>query len=147
MILLMQHCVAWYNHCVRCSLGLEAERVSPWQDARLEMIDSGRNTCTARAVDQLKLIDPDMAPQMVATFLAVASAPSNGILLRELRELLGFTGATISRNVAALGRTHRRGMPGHDLVEAYENPLNQSQKIVRLTSKGRTPVQRATLAI
>lgn len=50
---------------------------------------------------------------------------------------LGISKSSVSRNVAALSQLHRLGRPGHNLVEAYEDPEDRRNKRVRLTSKGR----------
>ena len=98
-------------------------------------------TALVRAIDQLRVLDPDMPSQQVVTFLTVAAAGNEGIPMADLRASMGMTGASTSRNVAALGKVHRRGLPGLELVEAYENPMNRSQKIVVLTPKGRRVAQ------
>jgi DNA-binding MarR family transcriptional regulator len=43
--------------------------------------------------------------------------------------------------VAALGKWHKLGEPGLDLVEAVEDPIERRRKIMFLTPKGRAQVQ------
>jgi DNA-binding MarR family transcriptional regulator len=83
--------------------------------------------------------DPVMPIQMLQTFLAVARQP--GISMQQLGEILRTSQASCSRNVAALGRWHKFGEPGLDLVEAVEDPVERRRKIMFLTPKGCTRVQ------
>lgn len=83
--------------------------------------------------------DPVMPIQMLQTFLAIAVQP--GISMQQLGEILKTSQASCSRNVAALGKWHKFGEPGHDLVEAVEDPVERRRKIMFLTPKGRARAQ------
>jgi DNA-binding MarR family transcriptional regulator len=83
--------------------------------------------------------DPVMPTQMLQTFLAVARQP--GINMQQLGEILKTSQASCSRNVAALGKWHKLGEPGLDLIEAVEDPIERRRKIMFLTPKGRAHVQ------
>jgi DNA-binding MarR family transcriptional regulator len=83
--------------------------------------------------------DPVMPIQMLQTFLAVAKQP--GISMQQLGEILRTSQASCSRNVAALGKWHKFGEPGLNLVEAVEDPTERRRKIMFLTPKGRARVQ------
>ena len=48
-----------------------------------------------------------------------------------------MTGASASRNVAALSKHHRHNKAGHDLVYSYENPAKRIEKFIELTPKGK----------
>jgi DNA-binding MarR family transcriptional regulator len=89
--------------------------------------------------------DPVMPIQMLQTFLAVARQP--GITMHQLGEILQTSQASCSRNVAALGKWHKFGEPGLDLVEAVEDPVERRRKIMFLTPKGRARVQEVLSAI
>ena len=89
--------------------------------------------------------DPVMPIQMLQTFLAVARQP--GITMYQLGEILKTSQASCSRNVAALGKWHKLGEPGLDLVEGVEDPVERRRKIIFLTPKGRARVQEVLSAM
>ncbi|MFG1488107.1 MarR family transcriptional regulator [Oceanospirillum sp. HFRX-1_2] len=86
-------------------------------------------------ITELRHIGPDMPIQTAATFLSVAN--EEGITMKRLSEKLGISQSSVSRNVAALSKTHRLNKPGYDLLYAMEDPTERRRKIVRLTPKGR----------
>lgn len=61
--------------------------------------------------------------------------------IKEVGEYLGVTSASASRNIASLSKWSRHGKAGHDLIEAYENPMYRSQKLIRLTAKGKRVIK------
>ena len=91
------------------------------------------------AIEIARAEDPVMPIQMLQTFLAVARQP--GITMQQLGEILQTSQASCSRNVAALGKWHKFGEPGLDLVEAVEDPVERRRKIMFLTPNGRARVQ------
>jgi DNA-binding MarR family transcriptional regulator len=58
-----------------------------------------------------------------------------------LGEILKTSQASCSRNVAALGKWHKFGEPGLDLVDWVEDPAERRRKIIFLTPKGGARVQ------
>lgn len=76
----------------------------------------------------------DMPVQTILVFLHVARWP--GITMKELAQRLNMAQATMSRNVALLGRYYRQGSGGHDVIEATEDPLARHRKNCYLTPKG-----------
>lgn len=58
--------------------------------------------------------------------------------MKDLQSRVGLAKSSVSRNVAALSHQHRLGKPGHGLVEAYEDPEDRRNKLVRLTPKGKS---------
>lgn len=92
-----------------------------------------------RVLEALRGLDPDMPIQYALSFLTVAR--HEGLSIRELSERLGIAQSSASRNVAALSRWHSFGKPGHDLVQAEEDPRERRRKIVTLTPKGRALVE------
>lgn len=88
-----------------------------------------------RAVEELRKIDPEMQAHTINIFLVVCMNP--GITMKDLGQQLGVSQATMSRNIAALGKVHRLNRPGLDLVEAQEDPAERRRKIVNLTPKGK----------
>src|SRR4051812_48761823 len=86
------------------------------------------------AIEVLRKLDPEMPAQTAVTFLIVAQEP--GIGMAELAERLGIAQSSTSRNVAYLSRWRAYEKPGHNLVEASENPQDRRAKVVDLTPKG-----------
>lgn len=68
---------------------------------------------------------------------------AEGMTLTELAKKASISLATASRYVAALGKINRKKEEGLKLVEAFENPMERRQKIIRLTKKGQTVVNKA----
>lgn len=87
------------------------------------------------AIEELRKIDPELPTQHAAAFITVAFQP--GITMKEMADRLGISQSSSSRIVAALGKWHRLGKPGYDLVEASEDPAERRRKIMHLTPKGR----------
>ena len=91
------------------------------------------------AVDTIELfrtLDAEMQAQTMMCFLAVAKAHPTPIPMREVAHLVGLAQSSTSRNIALLGKTHRKGLPGLDLVNAREDVVDRRTKVVFLTSRG-----------
>lgn len=84
--------------------------------------------------DELRNLDPEIQAQTVTIFLLVASKP--GMPMRDLEKLTGLASSSVSRNVAAMGKLHRGGRAGLDILVAKEAPLDRRSKLVFLTPKG-----------
>ena len=67
-------------------------------------------------------------------FLAVAQ--QQPVTFAELEEVLGLSNSAISRTVAALGETHRKGTTGYGLCVVSKDPAEGRRFIVMLTAKG-----------
>ena len=87
------------------------------------------------AIAVLRGVDAEMPAQQIAVFLEVARAP--GITMKSLRETLGISQSSTSRNVSALGQVHRKGAPGRGLIVADVDPMERRRKVLRLTAAGR----------
>lgn len=97
------------------------------------------------AVDVLRMVDDQMPSQQMAVLMAVALRP--GITMQQLGDMVGISQSSCSRNVGALGEWHRKGIPGHGLVEAIEDPIERRRKVMFLTGKGRTIVGKLLQAL
>lgn len=86
-------------------------------------------------IEEMRKIDPEMQAHTINIFVMVCLNP--GITMKDLGERLGVSQATMSRNIAALGKVHRLNRPGYDLLQAEEDPVERRRKIVNLTAKGK----------
>lgn len=98
-----------------------------------------------KSLDELRKIDPHMPTQMAVTFIYVAMNP--GCSFGKLEKDCGYSQASSSRNIAALGKYHRAGRPGHDLVrpELDYDSNDLRKKILRLTPKGKRVAETLSL--
>lgn len=92
-----------------------------------------------RLLEAFRRLDPDLPIQYALSFLTIAQ--NEGLSMRELSERLEIAQSSASRNVAALSRWHSFGKPGHDLVEAAEDPRERRRKVITLTPKGRQLIE------
>ena len=88
-----------------------------------------------QAIEAVRQIDPEMQAHTINIFLLICMFP--GITMKDLGERVGVSQATMSRNIAAMGKVHRMNRPGYDLVLAEEDPAERRRKIVTLTPKGK----------
>ena len=98
-----------------------------------------------KAIDVIRTSSDDMPAQQIQTFLCVALRP--GITMEDLGQDVGISQASVSRNIASLGKWHRLGKPGADYVEAIEDPRERRRKIIYLTHKGRKVMEKALEAL
>jgi DNA-binding MarR family transcriptional regulator len=87
-----------------------------------------------KLVAAFRKVEAEMPMQMAHTFLAVAIQP--GITMQTLSDQIGVSQSSTSRNVQTLGKWHRTGRPGYDLVEAVDDPVDTRRKIMFLTKDG-----------
>lgn len=85
-------------------------------------------------------VDPEMPLQQLLTLLVAARDP--GVTMQDVMKELDVSSASVSRNVAKLGRVDRHHEPGFDLVTAYEDPMERRRKVVDLTSHGKQLIRR-----
>ena len=90
------------------------------------------------ALDYLRRLDSEMPIQYAVSFLNIAlhEDKEEGLAVQDLESLVGLSQSATSRNVQALSKWFKPKVPGHDLVESFENPMDRRKKIVRLTQKG-----------
>jgi DNA-binding MarR family transcriptional regulator len=89
------------------------------------------------------LNDPTLSSQTISVFLTV-STKTEPMGVVELGAEMGISRSTSSRIIQQLGDGSRerasngtvKVLPGLGLVEAYEDPLNWSRKLVKITPKG-----------
>lgn len=92
-------------------------------------------------VNEMRDLDPEIQAQAIATLLVIAQNP-DGIKMQDLGKQVRISQSSVSRNVSLLSHTQRYGRPGHDLVVAFEDPMERRRKLVRLTPKGKRVVNR-----
>ncbi|TPI83492.1 winged helix DNA-binding protein [Mesorhizobium sp. B2-8-9] len=85
-------------------------------------------------LDEFAKLDPEMQIQQISVFLRIVEKPD--LSMRELEQLTGLSSSSVSRNVSALSKVHRKGQPGHDLVATYEDTQDRRIKRVKPTPKG-----------
>ncbi len=88
----------------------------------------------AAIIEEFRKLNPEMQAQQMAIFLTVAAKPD--LTITELAKLTGQASSSVSRNVAALGKTHRKGLPGLDILMAVEDPMDRRNKRISMTPKG-----------
>lgn len=99
-----------------------------------------------RLIERFRMLDSEIQAQSMAVLLKVAKHPVP-IKMAEIAEELGLSQSTVSRNVAYLGDWNRHKTKGHELVEAFEDPMERRRKLVRLTAKGKRFVNELTETI
>lgn len=88
-----------------------------------------------RAIEQLRDVDPEMPLQRASTFIYVAT--HEGCPIKDISDALGVVASTTNRNVRALGKTHRNGKGGHDLVTSDVDPVDPRRLLFSLTPQGK----------
>ena len=102
-------------------------------------------TKLVRALDLFRELNPDMSVQTIMVLLTVVM--HEGCTIKEIKDRVGFSYASASRNVAALSKWHRLKRPGYDLVEATADPYELRRKLVKLTPKGKEMARRLALSL
>lgn len=82
--------------------------------------------------------DIPMTLQQCELLLWISMRP--GITVREICDLTGLAQSSASRNIAALGLWHRKGVPGLDLVTTEKDPAEARREIIFLSPRGRQVV-------
>lgn len=100
---------------------------------------------TIQIIELFRKHDPEMGAQMISCFLHICGQP--GLTMQNLCDLTKLSQSSASRNVQTLGKWHRIGKPGRDLVEAVEDPHDTRRKIMFPTKKGETLMSEILTAI
>lgn len=88
----------------------------------------------ASFIEEFRKLNAEMQAQQMAIFLAVAAKPD--LTVTDIANATGHSTSSVSRNIAALGKTHRKGLPGLDILVAVEDPIDRRNKRIRMTPKG-----------
>lgn len=96
---------------------------------------SSRVNKLMRALDTIRALDPDIPSQTIVTFLVAMD--HEGETISEIRDRLGMSTSSASRNIAALTDWHRLRKPGLNLLVTETDPMNRRTRRVFLTVKGR----------
>ena len=99
----------------------------------------------SRGVAVVRMVDPDMKAQTLATLLWISQHQGKNI--EEMRTALGLTSSSASRAIARLLDTERPGRPGLNFVTSFDNPDDRREKLLMLTPKGVAFMQRLAKAI
>ena len=92
------------------------------------------------ALAQLKNLDGDMPVSQALSLILIAG--NEGLSLKELAQKTEIGMASASRYVSNFGKVTKPGSKGLGLVAAVEDPLERRKKIITLTPKGRTFVNK-----
>ena len=88
-------------------------------------------------LNHFAVLDQEMPIQQLRVYVEVALRDPEPTPMSELSIAVGIAQSSASRNVAALSNWNRHHNKGHDLLRAYEDPMNRRRKLVELTPKGR----------
>lgn len=91
-------------------------------------------------LDKLRALDADMPMAQAYSLLLIAR--DEGLSLKELATRAEVGMASASRYVAAFSQPSAPGRKGMGLVMAKEDPLERRKKIITLTAKGRTTINK-----
>lgn len=89
------------------------------------------------ALGMMGELDPEMPMQQFRVFVEVAIHDPKPMPMSELSIAVGIAQSSVSRNVAALSSWSRHRERGHELLRAYEDPMNRRRKLIELTPRGR----------
>lgn len=101
------------------------------------------------ALEQFRLLDPEIPIQQVVMFLIIArnTDEPEGTSQRELSDQLGIAISSVSRNLASLYQEDRWGRPGHQLIEREPDPNHSQKFIYRLSPKGKQIMTSLSVAL
>lgn len=93
-----------------------------------------------RAFEELFEQDKMLTGFQMYAFLLTAT--NEGIIQKDLEHKIGTSSAVASRTIAKLTKFGYDGRPGLDLIETTQDPSDRRFRIVTLTPKGRSLIQR-----
>lgn len=85
-------------------------------------------------IEEFRKLNSNIQAGQIAVFLHVMAKP--GITMKELERATGLSSTGVSRNVLALSEWFKKGEPGYNLVEAYDDDEDRRVKRVRPKPKG-----------
>ena len=89
----------------------------------------------ANLIEAFRGVSPELPSQMAAAFLIICR--NEGCSVKDVGDRLGLAKSSASRNISALSEVHRKGTPGFNLVETYDDPMDRRVKKINLTQKGK----------
>lgn len=89
------------------------------------------------ALHEFRKLDGQMPAQVIDMLLVLFEDPAAIISMGELANKSGMSQAATSRNVDTICKGFRHGGVGYGLAEAFEDPLNRRQKLIKLTHRGK----------
>lgn len=85
-------------------------------------------------IEEFRKLSPEIQAQQIVVFLHVIGKP--GITLKELERLTGLSSSSVSRNVLALSAVYKKGVPGHNLIETFDDPDDRRSKRAKPKARG-----------
>lgn len=85
-------------------------------------------------------MDSEIPLTTVAVFLAVVQ--NEGMTMKDMAKMLNISQSSCSRNVAYLAQYHRLNKPGLGLLVTQEDPMERRRKVVQLTRRGKSFVDK-----
>lgn len=88
-----------------------------------------------RVIEEFRKLDGGIQAQAQHVFLFIAANP--GCTVNEAAKATEISSASATRNIQLLGKQHRKGKPGLQLVELVDDPNDMRIKHAHLSTKGK----------
>jgi len=92
-------------------------------------------TTLLKCVEVLRNEDDQMPAQRISAFMYICQ--HDGATMRQVADAIGMDLSTANRNMAALGKTHRTGKAGHDLIIKEHDAADPRRFTLHLSTKGK----------
>lgn len=109
---------------------------------------SGSLERALHVVEAIRDTDPGMPMTWAAAFLTVAKYQEHrkeGLSIKDLADLIGVSYSSVAELVKKLGPPSHRFSQAADLLEIRTDVLDERRKVLKVSSKGRSLIQRISL--
>lgn len=96
-------------------------------------------------VVEVRKVDPEMQMQTFETLLRIAL--NEGVPMAQLQQETKVSLSATSRNVGILSRVNVKGAKALGFCEAHEDPMDRRRKVVYMTPKGKTFIDKLNTAL